>query len=543
MRPLTFALLATALCAVSAQSADRYLVATRTAPRETQLRVLRDDGEARSHAVRTFTSVNAFAATLTDAEVAQLRKSSEVRYVTRTVERHAFDASPAVADRTAMSNLLGQRMPYGIAMVHAPEMWTVTKGAGPINVAVLDTGIDMKHPDLAANYAGGYNVFDQSSNPFDDHGHGTHVAGTIAASDNDIGVVGVAPEVRIWAVKVLDHLGVGTDENIAQGTDWVINKKHQIGGDWIMSLSLGGPIGSNVEQEAFQRVIAEGILVTAAAGNEAIETIEFPAQYDGVIAVGAIDSSTALASFSDFGARLNVVAPGVGVLSTAVEGTAPELSVMTLSTGPTFIAAVVQGSTSGQMRGHYVSCGLGNPNEFPAEVKGNIALIRRGVLTFNEKVRNAQAAGAVSVIIFNYDDSLYGTWTLFRPFCGRGCDDDTHPWPIVLAVSFADGQRLLTDPSQYVDLGTVSGDYTAFNGTSQATPHVAGTLALVWSLDPGAKPSDVKDAVLTTATDLGTPGFDTKYGNGLVNALAAGKKLAPWRFLPQPEPPFLDTPR
>jgi len=389
MRPLTLALLATALCAASVQSADRYLVATQATPRETPLRVLRDAGEVRSHAVRTFTSVNAFAATLTDAEVAELRQSSEVRYVTRTVERHAFDASPAIADQATTSTSIGQRMPYGIAMIHAPEMWSVTKGAGPINVAVLDTGIDMHHPDLAANYAGGYNVFDQSSNPMDDHGHGTHVAGTIAALDNDIGVVGVAPEVRLWAVKVLDHLGVGTDENIAQGTDWVINKKRQIGGDWIMSLSLGGNMDSPVEAEAFKRVIAEGILVTAAAGNLGLAFTEFPAAYDGVIAVGAIDSTSELAMFSDFGPRLNVVAPGVGVLSTAVEGTAPALAVMTVSTGPTFVAAAVQGSTPGQLRGHYVSCGIGHANEFPPEVRGNIALIRRGELTFNEKVRNA----------------------------------------------------------------------------------------------------------------------------------------------------------
>src|SRR4029077_7374522 len=201
---------------------------------------------------------------------------------------------------------------------------------------------------------------------------GTHVAGTVAALDNGIGVVGVAPEVRIWAVKVLDHLGVGTDENIAAGTDWVISKKRQVGGDWIMTLSLGGEMGSPVEEEAFKRVIAEGIVVTAAAGNLGAPVAEFPAAYDGVIAVGAIDSASTLAVFSDFGPRMNIVAPGVGVLSTAVEGTGPVEAVMTLSTGATFVAAPVQGSPTGQLKGRYVLCGLGNTNEFPAEVKGNI---------------------------------------------------------------------------------------------------------------------------------------------------------------------------
>src|SRR5438105_9435046 len=149
MRPLIVSFLAAALCAVSAEAAERYLVATRSAPRETGLRILRDAGEVRSHAVRTFASVNAFAATLNDAEVAELRQSSEVRSVTHTVERHAFDAesarhplAPAAGSETA------QRIPYGVLMIHAPEIWSVTKGAGPVNVAIIDTGIDMKHPDL-----------------------------------------------------------------------------------------------------------------------------------------------------------------------------------------------------------------------------------------------------------------------------------------------------------------------------------------------------------------------------------------------------------
>jgi serine protease len=541
MRPLTSLILATALITSSAEAADRYLVATRTTPREAPLHMLRDAGEARTHAVRTFQAVNGFAATLTEAEAAELRQSSDVRYVTKVVERHVSADGGARSFAQKADAAVGQRLPYGIAMIHAPEVWAVTKGAGPINVAIIDTGIDRNHPDLAENYAGGYNVFTRKNDPTDDHGHGTHVAGTIGARDNDIGVIGVAPEVHIWSVKVLDHLGVGTDENIADGTDWVIAKKREVGGDWIMSLSLGGDAGSPLEEEAFRRVIAEGIIVVAAAGNQGLPLVQFPAAYDGVIAVGAVNSSTGLAAFSDYGPRMNIVAPGVGVISTAVEGTAAS-NVVSLSTGPTFVAASVQGAVVGDVKGHYVACGLGYPQDFPPEVKGNIALIRRGELTFNSKVRNAQLAGATSVIIYNFDDSPYGSWTLFRPYCGNDCDDDTHAWPVVLAISAADGARLLNDPSQFIDMGQWVADYTAFNGTSQATPHVSGTLALLWSLDPGRKASEVRDALLSTATDLGAPGFDPTYANGLVNALAAAKKLTPWRFQPVPEPSGPDIP-
>src|SRR5262249_12565709 len=161
--------------------ADRYLVATRTPSRETPLRMLRDAGDAHEHRVREFRSINAFAATLTESEAAELRKSPEVRSVTPVVPRRISGMSaPAYAAATATAR---QRMPYGIQMIHAPEMWTVTRGSGPINVAVLDTGITIDHPDLAPNYAGGYNVFTQSNDPIDGHGHGTHVSGTIAAAD------------------------------------------------------------------------------------------------------------------------------------------------------------------------------------------------------------------------------------------------------------------------------------------------------------------------------------------------------------------------
>lgn len=518
MRPLAAALLAAAVSIASVEAAERYVVATRSAPRG------RD--------IRTFHSINAYAATLTDDEVAQLRKSPDVRFISRVVERR-ISASSSVGLKPDSTSGTNQRMPYGIAMIRAPEVWTATKGGGPVNVAVIDTGIDTRHPDLAANYAGGYNAITGSDDPGDDHGHGTHVAGTIAALDNDSGVVGVAPETHVWAVKVLDRLGVGSDENIAAGVDWVIQKKRESGGDWVMSLSLGGDMPSPVEEEAFTRAISEGILVVAAAGNSSSMNIQYPAAYDGVIAVGAIDSAGSLAAFSDFGKRLDVVAPGVGVLSTALEGTAPS-AVMTLSTGATFAASSVEGSTAGDIEGRYVVCGTGHPDDFPAKVKGNIALIRRGDITFNEKVKNAQAAGATSVILYNYDDSAFATWTL----CGGQCDPDTHTWPIVLAISAADAQRLLADASQHVDMGTWVADYTAYSGTSQATPHVAGALALLWSLDPGAKAERVKDALLTTTTDLGAPGFDLMFGNGLINVAAAARKLAPWRFdiVPPPHP-------
>ncbi|PYQ60728.1 MAG: hypothetical protein DMF58_07190 [Acidobacteria bacterium] len=534
MRPLITALFVIGLLSAPVEAADRYLVATRGV----STKVLR---ETESHEIRAFESVNAFAANLTAAEVAELTRSGQVRFITPVVERHASVEGALQRAPNGSIYTTAQMMPFGVAMVHAPELWPLTKGAGPVNVAVLDTGIDALHPDLATNYAGGYNTFTKTNDPADDNGHGTHVAGTIAAADNNIGVVGVAPEVRLWAVKVLDRTGFGLDENVIAGVDWVINKKHEIGGDWIMSLSLGASFDSPVEREAFARVIAEGILVTAAAGNRGSTDIEYPAAYDGVIAVGAIDSADKLAAFSDHGPRLDVVAPGVRVLSTAPRGSIP-VAAVTLMTGATLTAATIQGSSRGEVKGEYVACGIGNPQDFPSAVSGKIALIRRGEITFNEKVRNAQAAGAVSVVVFNQDDSAYSGWTLLRPNCGSipGCDDDTHQWPVVLAISAADGQRVINDTEHMMDMGAWLDDYMTLSGTSQATPHVAGALALVWSIEPAAPANRVKEALLSSTVDLGTPGFDLIYGYGLINAFEAAKQIAPWRFEPPAMPPVPD---
>lgn len=529
MRPIT-PLLAVALfsASLSAAQSSRYLVATREAPATTQLRVLRNDEIARRQNVRSFEWVRAFAADLTPDEVAALKRSPDVRYVSAVVERHASSEGPLPNGSVYAAS---QSMPYGVSMIHADELWPLTRGGQEINVAILDTGVDSRHPDLIANITGSYNTFTKTGDVMDDHGHGTHVTGILAAVDNKIGVIGVAPEARIWSVKVLDKTGFGADENVVAGIDWVLNKKREIGGDWIMSLSLGSSQNSPVEEEAFERAVAEGLIVVAAAGNRSFPDVQFPAAYPGVIAVGAIDATGALASFSDHGPHLSVVAPGVRIPSTTIMGTVPSAGV-TLDSGTMISANTIAGSGQGEVVGPYVYCGLGYPQDFPADVARKIALIKRGELYFNEKVRNAQKAGAMAVVIFNHDNSSFSTWTLFRPDCDtiEGCDDPTHPWPVALAVSAADGQRLLEGTNRIIDVGSWMDDYKMLSGTSMATPHVAGTAALIWSLSPGATPDRVREAIIASATDLGAPGFDLTFGWGMVDALAAAKKLAPWRF-------------
>jgi serine protease len=550
-RRLLVLLLATVAVSVSAQTAPtRYIVGTRSAGNVAAARMLQTDESAvRVHAVRAFDSVPAFAATLTADEAATLRISPGVRYVQPVVERHLADAIPASKPpyrsiATSSPFEAPQVVPYGIDLVHARDVWPLTRGKEPVHVVVFDTGIDITHPDLKRAYAGGYNTFDQSTMPIDDNKHGTHVSGIIAAADNKVGVVGVAPDVDLWMVKVLDKDGYGADENIIAGIDFTLQKKQQLGGNWIVNLSLTSDTISDPEAEAFTKLIAAGVLPVAAAGNAGFAKVEYPAAYPGVIAVGAIDSKSVRADFSSFGPEMALVAPGVSVLSTVLVGSVPAASAMLIN-GASSNAATLIGAKRDQVSAPLINCGLGNSEEIPAEAFGRIALIERGGITFSEKVRNIVAAGAVGAVIYNVDDtSPFSTWTLIRPDCTPdGCQpyiyDVNFNWPVVVALDYSDGQRLLAPAASSVTITIADwdGDYGVLSGTSMAAPHVCGAAALAWSVAPSSSAVDIRNALVITARDIETPGADQHTGWGVVDALAAAKLLNPGAFGIPPPPP------
>ena len=268
---------------------------------------------------------------------------------------------------------------WGVARIGAGTVHAYNKGTG-VKVAVLDTGIDYNHPDLDANYKGGYDFVNGDPDPMDDNGHGTHVAGTIAAEDNDIGVVGVAPEAHLYALKVLDETGAGYWSDVIAALQWAVDNGMQI-----VNMSLGGTGTSDVEA-ACQAAYDAGLLLVAAAGNSGNspgrgDNISDPAAYESVIAVAATDQNDNRARWSSTGAALELSAPGVDINSTLL-----------------------------------------------------------------------------------------------------------------------------------------GGGYGEKSGTSMASPHVAGTAALVWVAYPNWTNADVRYQLQTTADDLGDPGWDPLYGYGLVDA-------------------------
>lgn len=202
-----------------------------------------------------------------------------------------------------------QTLPWGIDRIDADLAWVISSGSG-IKVAVVDTGIDVKHPDLRDNVKGGVSTVGYTRSYNDDNGHGTHVAGIAAAADNTFGVVGVGPQIYLYGVKVLDRRGSGYLSDVIEGLDWAIANNMQV-----VNMSLGTSSDIQSFRDAVKRVNDAGITQVAAAGNSGGSVI-FPAAYSEVIAVSATDQTDTLASWSSRGPEVDLAGPGVNIYST-----------------------------------------------------------------------------------------------------------------------------------------------------------------------------------------------------------------------------------
>jgi subtilisin family serine protease len=225
-----------------------------------------------------------------------------------------------------------ETLPWGVDRIDADLVWdtngdlTLDPGANTgngVKVAVLDTGIDLTHPDLQANIRGGVNTINPLKSANDDNGHGTHVAGIIAAIDNDVGVIGVGPQAHLYAVKVLSRTGSGWVSDIIEGIQWSIQNGMQV-----INMSFGTSSDVQSFHDALTAAYNAGIVLVAAAGNSGPgdNTVLYPAKYAEVIAVSATDSTDAIASFSSRGPEVELAAPGVSINSTYKGGTYKVLS-------------------------------------------------------------------------------------------------------------------------------------------------------------------------------------------------------------------------
>jgi subtilisin len=302
----------------------------------------------------------------------------------QAVEGLSHNPNVAYIEPDARAQALAESVPWGIGRIGANTVQTEdnVNGSG-VKVGIIDTGIDGSHTDLAVS---GGTSFVSGTTWQDDNGHGTHVAGTVAAiANNGTGVVGVAPGVSLYAIKVLDSSGSGTYSAIAQGIEWAVTN-----GMDVINMSLGGSQGSTTLEQAVNNAWNRGVVIVAAAGNSGTrsgsgDNIGYPAKYEPVIAVGSVNSSDVRSTFSSTGPALDIMAPGETILSLRLGGGTTTMSGTSMASPHVAgVAALVLAAnpsfTNAQVRDRLISTaeaiGTGDPNLYGNGLVNAVAAVR-----------------------------------------------------------------------------------------------------------------------------------------------------------------------
>lgn len=302
-----------AVAGMPGSARERKIVTFQSAMTETEQDAL--FGRAQAAEVRHLRSGKNSVALLDARGVEMMKKDPRVLRVEDDVIAFALGKAEATGKGVGATVQPTEVLPWGIDRIDAERVWSATltpatTGTG-VNVAVIDTGIELAHPDLAANIKGSYNAISPTRSADDDNGHGTHVAGIIGALDNTIGVIGAAPTVNLYAVKVLNRNGSGYISDIIEGIDWAI--AHNIN---VINMSLGASSDVQAFHDAVIRAHNAGIVIVAAAGNDSGGAVNFPGAYPEVIGVSATDNTDTIAAFSSVGPEVDLAAPGVSIYST-----------------------------------------------------------------------------------------------------------------------------------------------------------------------------------------------------------------------------------
>jgi thermitase len=275
---------------------------------------------------RSLSRIDTYVVTFDGSAPANIPTSS----IVVNIERDTFAAVTATNDTFYDSQ-------WALPYLGVEDIWLqLPEDAEPITVAVVDSGICADHPDLDGVLVTGWDFVEDDNSPDDEMGHGCGVAGVIAAiPNNGIGVAGVSPVVEVMPLRVLDKFGVGTQSNIAAAIVFAADRRVDI-----INLSLASPNPSQTVEDAVNYAIGKGVTVIAAAGNNGSEGAWYPAALPNVISVGAIDQSEERSSFSNFGANVDIYAPGRNIYTTSVTNNYQTM------TGTSFAAPLVSGLTA-----------------------------------------------------------------------------------------------------------------------------------------------------------------------------------------------------
>jgi subtilisin len=225
-------------------------------------------------------------------------------------------ASIEIDVKTAAVHAEGEKfIPWGVSHIRAPEVWSRSTGRR-IKIGIIDTGVDYSHPDLQRSVYGGINLIHRHLLPMDDNGHGTHIAGTIAADSQRSGIVGVAPHGAIHAIKAFDYKGTAFVSDIIQGIEWCMHYRMDI-----INMSFGMKNHSKALESAVRNAVYSGKVVVASSGNNGkMNQMDYPARFPQTIAVGATNQNHKIAIFSNRGKRIDIYAPGEKIYSTWLHG-------------------------------------------------------------------------------------------------------------------------------------------------------------------------------------------------------------------------------
>lgn len=461
-----------------------------------------------------FDDLNAIAVSVPPQALQGLERNPNVVLVEEDAPRFPISITKSPVQIPPMMTLAGPVVPYGVDMVQARDVWDANRdgvvdagaptGAGR-KVCIIDSGLYTAHEDFQGVSAAGYT----GNLPWnqDGDGHGTHVAGTIAAMNNALGVVGVTPgTVQLYIVRVFGDSGTWAySSTLVDAATRCANA-----GANIISMSLGGTTSVRTERTAFDNLYSNGILSVAAAGNDGNTRTSYPAGYPSVISVAAVDANKVAADFSQRNSTVELAAPGVGVLSTVPYNDSTTVTVAGITYSGGHIEFSARGSASGALADG------GRCTAASSAWSGKVVLCERGDISFLDKVRNVQNSGGAAAVIYN---------NVPGGFLGTLGDGNTSTI-IGVSLSQEDGQflvanRLGQQAAVSSTLTKPASGYEYYDGTSMATPHVSAVAALIWSKNPNWTNQQIRDAMNNTALDLGTAGRDNTYGFGLVQAASA----------------------
>lgn len=423
--------------------------------------------------------------------VDKLKDDPNIEYAEPVYERNAFglaefSSSSVVESVYCTEPYYTKGWQWGLEALNLEDMWediTVQQRAG-VTIAVIDTGVDSDHDELKGSIVAGYDFINNDSNADDDCGHGTHVAGIAAAAHDGKGTAGVAGGAKIMPVKVLDEYGSGSTVTVINGILYAVNN----GAD-VINLSLGSYSGSIAEEEAINYALSRGVIVVAAAGNGYGDPVSYPAAYDGVIAVGAVDWDGAagkfiMADFSNTGSKLDILAPGVDILSTMPE----ELD---NPGNRTFT-----GMGDGKQDGYFIADGTSMASPFAA---GMAALLLAGGTNYSDVLPEMQNMGQA----FNEELCILNGGSGINPpfsFCHAVLSDtysnidNTYQF----SLSFEDCKSTVTD-AVYGTFNLMMGEYTYANGFEWTDePKIAGQII-------------IEEGQSLGTTTVGIPETDKKY--------------------------------